>query len=39
MAQAAQGSSGCPISGDIQDQVGWHPGQSVSVHGRRVRTG
>jgi len=31
LAKAAQGSSGCPIPGGVQDQVGWGPGQSDLV--------
>ena len=27
LEQATQRRCGCPISGDIQDQVGWGPGQ------------
>jgi len=43
MKQVAQRSCGCPISGDIQGQVGWNPGQPDLVagntaHGREVET-
>jgi len=27
LAKAAQGSSGCPIPGGVQSQLGWDPGQ------------
>ena len=33
LAQAAQSSCGCPISGGIQGQVGWGPGQPELVGG------
>jgi len=33
VAQAAQRSCGCPISGGAQGQVGWGPGQPELVGG------
>ena len=27
LEQAAQRGFGCPVHGDVQDQVGWGPGQ------------
>jgi len=31
LGQAAQRGCGCSIPGDVQDQVGWGPGQSGIV--------
>ena len=31
LEQVTQSGCGCPISGSVQDQVGWGPGQSDLV--------
>ena len=36
LEQAAQGGSGCPVSGGVQGQVGWGPGQPGLVLGMKV---
>jgi len=36
LAQGAQRSSGCPIPGDMQGQVGWGPGQPGLVGGNQL---
>ena len=36
-AHIAQRSCGCPISGGIQDQVGWDPGQPDMMSGDPAR--
>jgi len=38
LAKAAQGGCGCPISGGIQGQVGWDPGQPDLVSGNRAHS-
>ena len=39
LAQAAQKSGACPISGGIQGQVGWDPGQFDLVAGNPALSG
>ena len=36
LAQGGQRSSGCPIPGDMQGQVGWGPGQPGLVGGNQL---
>ena len=39
LEQAAQRSCECTVPGDIQDQVGWSPGQPGQVGGSQPRAG
>jgi len=39
LAQAAQKSCGCPITGATQGQAGWGPGQADVLGGNQPTTG